>query len=374
MALEELTVGLVSDEVDLATARRSIESWLRDNAQLTGGPNAGGVAGAIDPDLGTVYVYPEITGYFLRWLAWLRVRGAESLPLARRAAACQRWLGSWAERTQVPPTRVYLLAETRDWRNSGIFFFDLAMVLRGLASATEVALIRVDERLVERLVALLSTLLARDGMFAACLSTSPQTPLPDRWSTPRGGFLAKAAAGILDAARVVPQITPALCRAAQGTLAESVLTAIEQPHAEAHPMFYAIEGALAPGAASVSAAKLSSLAQQIDRVLEAALPHGVPKESAAPGAPGRIDVAAQCVRATCLLRARDGRWSPDAHALTKMLHAVVCYTSPEGFLPIADHGGGPRNVWAAMFAEQALTLASLQPGDPLLMEAGRWIV
>ena len=187
----------------MRTVRQTIESWVLDNAQLPVGSNAGGVAGAIDANGDTIYVYPEIAGYFLQWLAWLRAQDAPAAGLVRRAVPCQRWLRSWIDRTGPPQTRLHLQFHAQDWRNSGLFFFDLAMVLRGLAAAVELDLLCADQRLIGGLVRHLSTLVADDGMFVACRATSPTAPLPARWSTRRGAFLAKAAAGIVSAAQVL---------------------------------------------------------------------------------------------------------------------------------------------------------------------------
>jgi hypothetical protein len=359
---------------NVATVRQSIASWLLHYAQLRSGANQGGVAGTIDADGSALYVYPEIAGYFLQWLAWLRTQGHGAARLTWRAAACQRWLATWIERTDPPQTRVHLRADVRDWRNSGTFFFDLAMVLRGLASTVEIELVCVDQHLVERLVEQLTALIAPDGMFLACAATSPGAPLPARWSTRRGGFLSKAAAGILSAARVLPQITPELRSAAQTTLAASISLALEQPHEEVHPRIYAIEGALAASAQGLAAPALPLLTQQIDEVLERALPDGLPCESLRLRVP-RVDAGAQCLRAAYLLRAQDYLCTPDIDAMRAMLLTVLHCTRPDGSLPFnVGDGCAIRCVWAAMFAEQALTLACLPPSESLLRDASRWIV
>ena len=56
--------------VDIAP--RVLASWLLNGGvQLTRGPHAGGVVGSVDADGRPAYVYPEITGYYMQWLAWL---------------------------------------------------------------------------------------------------------------------------------------------------------------------------------------------------------------------------------------------------------------------------------------------------------------
>jgi hypothetical protein len=359
---------------DILTVRGSIASWLLDHVQIQSGAHRGGVAGSVNADGGPIYVYPEIAGYFLQWLAWLRTQGEPASALATRAASCQDWLRAWIDGVDPPQTRLHIRAGEDDWRNGAIFFFDLAMVLRGLASAAELALLRVDERLAAALIGYLSTLISSDGMFVACRATSPQRALPARWSTRRGGFLAKAAAGILGAAEVLPQVPPDLRSVARRTLAESLRLAMQEPHANPHPLLYAIEGALAPAAQDLGACALPVLAKQIDEVLIESLPHGLPRESAT-AAVRRLDAGAQCLRAAYLLRARVPDWLPEPYAMHKTLLALLHGISDEGSLPFAcTRRDAPKSVWTAMFAEQALTLAALSPSDPFLREASRWIV
>ncbi|HKE40170.1 MAG TPA: hypothetical protein VKG21_10060 [Casimicrobiaceae bacterium] len=359
----------------LDTAQRKVEAWLLNRAQVRRGLNQGAVAGAIDHVAGAQYLYPEAAGYFLQWLAWLRVLRRPNRQLAERAADCQRWLSLWIEGAAPPQTRVYVRAHELDWRNSAVFFFDLSMVLRGLASAAEQELLDIDRRLVDALVEWLSKLAAREGDFLACLATSPQVDLPNRWSTRRGAFLAKAAAGVLSASRALPQVNAHLRDAAKKTLASSLLAATAQPHTEVHAQLYAIEGALAPAADDVAAPHLPKLAIQLDAMLAAAMPRGLPWESVDGHGVARVDAAAQCLRAAYLLHALDASWLPEADCLRRMLDALVGQISTEGAVPFAATGTAMAgSVWAAMFAEQALTLSRLRSGDAVLHDARRWIV
>ena len=139
-------------------AQRAIGGWLLGSVQLSVGPHAGGVAGAIDGNGRPLYVYPEITGYYLQWLSWRSLRQSPTPALAQRAVAAQRWLASWILGPEPLQTRAYLRAHGADWRNSALFCFDLAMVLRGVASAAAIGIIEPDPILIERLFAQLSTL------------------------------------------------------------------------------------------------------------------------------------------------------------------------------------------------------------------------
>ncbi len=223
----------------------AVGRWLLEGpAQLRDGAHAGAIAGTLHDGRAT-YVYPEIAGYYLQWLAW-RARTFGGTPaLATRAHRVQDWLGAWLAADATPRTRIYLDAATDDWRNGALFFFDVAMVARGLAAAAETGLLVPDATVVRGVDAALQRLIAADGLFAACIATAPEVTLPQRWSTRRGGFLAKAAAGVIVAGRDLPGIAPEVTAAAHATFAASLDWMREQPHREAHPLLYTFEGIMA---------------------------------------------------------------------------------------------------------------------------------
>ncbi|MEO7810981.1 MAG: hypothetical protein ABIR73_02945 [Usitatibacter sp.] len=361
---------------DAEAAERAIGNWLLDgNAQLRTGPHAGGVAGAIDADGRPLYLYPEITGYYLQWLAWRASRYGAAPAIVQRAAAAQRWLTAWIERTDPPETRVYPRVHEPDWRNSASFLFDLAMVLRGVASATAARLIEPDERLVAACVVQLSRLVMADGAFAPCIASSSRARLPDRWSTQRGGFLAKAAAGVLVAARVLPLLPATLKSAAEATLAASLCAAVDRPHQEVHPQLYAVEGALAMAMHPAVVPILPRLPAQIDALLREAGVDGCLRESRAVGGADRMDIVAQCLRAAHLLRVAVPCWSPDEPTLVRMQQTLVRNISADGAVAFsAATTGPPYSVWAAMFAEQALAIARCADADLLRQCAAEHLV
>lgn len=346
-------------------APKALAEWLLESgAQMKHGAQCGGVAGWIDPDGHADYVYPEITGYYLQWLAWTVAREGATVSLEHHAAMAQRWLAQWIRRTDPPATRVYLHGRGSDWRNEALFFFDLAMILRGVASAARAQLIDPDATLICDIDARLSCLIADDGMFKPCLADPASATLPDRWSTRRGGYLAKAAAGVLTASGNLAQVGEDVRSAAAATITASLDAAIGQPHVETHPALYAIEGALAHPDRRAVAPSLPALTNQVDMLLTHAAAHdgALPESHDAPGV-DRLDIVAQALRAAVLLRLRCVDWSPDPHALEKMRHRLVHYITPGGSLPFAPCAAPPQyNVWCAMFAEQALQLS--KPAAP----------
>jgi hypothetical protein len=344
----------------LDAAPRAIASWLLvSGVQSAVEPHRGGVVGWLDADGHAEYVYPEITGYYLQWLAWIATGDGVSTRLAHGAAMAQRWLAAWIERTDPPETRVYLHARRDEWRNNALFFFDLAMALRGVASASRARLINPNDALVRNVAAQLSRLVAGDGMFDSCRAIHAAATLPDRWSTRRGGYLTKAAAGVLTAGEVLPQVGAHLRKAAAKTMTASLDAAIGQPHDETHPSLYAIEGALGLSDRRAVKPLLPALTNQIDMLLtHAAAREGwLPESRDLPGVE-RLDVVAQTLRAAVLLRARCVDWSPDPQALEKMRHLLVRYITPAGSLPFAPRAATPQyNAWCAMFAQQALQVS-----------------
>src|SRR4030081_889615 len=149
-------------------SRDALTSWLLgDRGQVASGIHAGAAAGWVDCEGRASYVYPEITGYYLQWLAWHAACHGVNGEMRRRAAAAQRWLLSWAFGAETPETRIYLEPAGPDWRNAALFFFDLAMVLRGLASADRLGLIDTDPRLVARVSPLFCRLGAEGRKFGA---------------------------------------------------------------------------------------------------------------------------------------------------------------------------------------------------------------
>jgi hypothetical protein len=363
-----------------AASEHLIARWLLNGpAQLRDGPHAGAVAGLIDEAGRAVYAYPEIAGYFLQWLAWRSTRDGVAPGLADRAAAVQRWLAQWLTCGSRPATRLHFVDAGPDWRNDALFFFDLAMVLRGLGAAARCGLIAADPAVVRGVVDQLDRLIAEDGLFAACRPHEGAAPPPDRWSTRRGPFLAKAAAGVLRAADALPAVPGSIRDAAEGTFRACLTWAVDSPHDEVHPMLYTYEGVLSLPQHPRFAATLPLLAGQFDALLAAShellrVPETLASTARHVG-PERIDIAAQTLRVGHLLAAHRPTQPPDMLELARVRQLVTRHLLPDGAIPFdATRHPAQRNVWATMFADQALDFAStgggaraLAAGDPLLV-------
>jgi hypothetical protein len=354
-------------------SRAALTSWLLgDHAQVTSGTHAGAAAGWVDREGRASYVYPEITGYYLRWLAWHAACHGVNNETRRRAAAAQRWLLSWAFGAQTPATRIYLEPARQDWRNAALFFFDLAMVLRGLASAARLALIETDPRLVARVSELLWRLVADDGMFDACMATRIDAALPDRWSTRRGPFLSKAAGGVLIAAAQFSSLPEALAEAADATFVAALESMSTQSHSETHAFLYGIEGALSLPEHPATVAAMPLMVRQLRDLLERAAQLGHMPELLEGTGRVRLDIVAQAIRAAALLLPQSATELPPglpSEDVDQMAQALVHYTDQRLGIPFSPDAL-PRqyNVWTAMFAEQALFAAECCPGDARLAD------
>lgn len=342
------------------TAAR-LRRWLLDgHVQCAQGTHAGGIYGAFDTDGRARYVYPEITGYYLHWLADLAQAGVDDAAIRRNAAAAIDWSARVLAAGAVPATRAYVGdADTDDWRNRAVFFFDLAMLLRGVCAVREAGLVGVPTSLIARLVEELARFVD-DGAIRAALA-EPGTVLPPRWSTLGGPFEVKASSRVEIAARHValPAALAAACRGLTDTWRERIASV---PLAMLHPTLYFAEGMLV--AAPECREAIATLARRCLALADADgnLPEA--EDSPVP----RSDILAQTLRVLLLCGEDlddDGR---------RVSAALIARVDAAGRLPFRVDVAAPQpNVWCAMFAEQALRWqVRAQRGEPL--PAAEWLV
>ncbi len=342
------------------TAARLRHWLLAGDVQCAQGTQAGGIYGAFDADGKARYVYPEITGYYLHWLADVASDAdADLLRPAAQAAA------DWAERVladgAVPATRAYVGADDADdWRNRAVFFFDLAMLLRGLCAAHEAGLVALPRSAVERLIAELAAFVDADGRIRAARTDSGVT-LPPRWSTLGGPFEVKASSRVELAARhrPLPVALARACRAlAQSYRGDVATLALEM----LHPTLYFAEGMLV--AEPDCNAAVATLAQRCLALADAGgnLPEA--EDSPVP----RSDILAQTLRVLLLTGSAEGA-APERLAAT-----LASRVDAAGRLPFRLDVDAPQpNVWCAMFAEQALRWTA-RARRGLALPAAEWLV
>ncbi|MFD9793381.1 hypothetical protein ACFWXK_20810 [Streptomyces sp. NPDC059070] len=335
-----------------------LESWLLDRPQLRTGPHAGGVLGGTGDDTATAYAYPEITGYYLTWLAFLETTrdAPDTGAVEERRAAAVAWLAEQLAAPGGPRTRSFLGAgDGADWRNSALFSFDLGMVYRG-ACATGTGGGPADgtaaHRLRERTGAALDGLRDPDGAWAACVPLPGRAAPPARWSTVPGPHLLKVAGGVL--ALTPADEMPSVRSAARATLARHATGLAADLPAMSHPALYALEGLLQAEAGGhrehhgelVAAYRLLS-----DRAADGVLR----EEHGRPGSQVRTDVLAQLLRIGCVLAGRDELDAAGAEQLDAVAAALVEHIGEDGGLPFTRaESGSLHNTWCAMFAHQAL--------------------
>ncbi|WMX48354.1 hypothetical protein RGF97_31085 [Streptomyces roseicoloratus] len=327
-------------------------------------------------------------------MAWLASGGASSPAGAAEARAHGREALDWIDRTLsrrgIPPTRLYAAdgADHADWRNAGVFTFDLAMAARGAATFGRVtghdagpavgqdAGPAVDQdagpamgqdagpamgqdawrRPAARLCAAVdgitsgSTILRSHGTVA-------RAPLPGRWSTRPGPHHLKAAAALL---RMPDGVLGAdLAGVCRRTCAHWEAELRETwPCRELHPLLYGIEGLLlGTPPADDDAEALEVVERVYTRLMALQAADGTVAETTGGGIV-RSDVLAQTLRIGRVLRGRGHlpgeRWAGRLDGLTR---ALLGFVRPDGAVRFSHDRGQDRdvvNTWCAMFAHQAL--------------------
>ncbi|MBT2453659.1 hypothetical protein [Streptomyces sp. ISL-86] len=350
----------------MSTPAARLRAWLLDHPRITEGPHTGGVVGDTGND---AYVYPEIAGYYLTWLAFLATAESAAEPAIERADAARiadardaavRWLNGELRRPDGPRTRCHLTTtpETAaDWRNHARFTFDLGMVHRGAAAGTGPG----TAALLARTAELLDGMRDADGSWLGCRPHGSSAPLPERWSTAPGPHLLKVAGGVL--ALAAPDHTRTVLEAARETLARHAPELKAGLPTMSHPALYALEGLLQAEAAGYR--------EHHEELLHgyhllAAQPGGVPREYVArPDSRVRSDVVAQLLRVGCVLADRGELDETERAALDRLAALLADRVGPTGALPFED-GSAHGNTWCAMFAHQALVFhARLTEGRPI---------
>lgn len=319
--------------VDLQVA---IADWLiYSNARIRSGRHAGAIAGWLD-ECGTAqFAYPEITGYYLSWLAQVAACRPD-LDVRPAAIAAIAWLNKITCDDCLPATRYYP-DERNDWRNDAVFTFDLAMICSGLHAVRGLVPKEPRRTVLRRL---LRRVLGGEDALPAAIQWHRE--LPDRWSTRPGPFQLKTAAALLSI-----EEHPVLWKTLYRWLGR-VLDEIS-PN-ELHAAFYALEGLIqfgvsgAPGALQEATTCFETLFREIDDT--------------------RSDVVAQGLWLGCCLQSlgflQSPSWNDRLIELRSRLEAFILDSGNVSFL---SPGNKPihSNTWAAIFAWQALIMSDFIP-------------
>lgn len=316
-----------------------LDEWLAKPAVY----GDGAIAGSLDSCDRSLYTYPEIAGYYLSYLAYRLQSGDNLHGLADKAGqVVTRQKRLWSDRVP-PPTRHYsqYSSVNSDWRNEGLFIFDLAMLWRGVTDvAAQTNAVCWDGRELRDYI---------DTFFSdSCLAPvrwfkcRPETA-PDRWSTRPGPYQLKVLAALRRAAvHQQDHLILNKLNAALPVVIEAFNQARFGDH-NPHSVAYALEGSLLLGKDfgidfSLGKRWVSRLAQEFG----SGNPIGVEYR--------RSDAIAQLLRLSCCDPFFDLEVSRGLYEL------LVTAMRTDGSLdftlqPCIEN---TKNTWPVLFARQAL--------------------
>jgi hypothetical protein len=364
-ALGQRSAKIISQPTSTDEALRGLTAWLMSERVLQSQGGGAGVANWLWPDGLHDGLYPEISGYYLQFLALaasgstvggVSDAGAVAEPAARHAASrVIAWLDQ-AGPAGDPLTLYHRDMTQSDWRNKCLFAFDLGMIMRGFASVESrwpgIVPTAVNSRYAASIQSLVSHGHLRSHRLRAGASESE---IPVKWSTQVDVHHVKIAGAL----------------AGVGSRFEGVVAAIISEQAEAlkregtarmrelHPFLYLIEGWLMLWGQSGNRAFLDYAGIAFHILLRELDPERgtLPPIAGRHDLATRADVLAQALRAGVVLEQAawfDGpaarQWSMARHALHD---ALLSRVTPEGGIEF-DQVGRHRNVWASLFSWQAL--------------------
>jgi hypothetical protein len=312
----------------------SVSRWLTtSNIRIRNGPHKGAVAGWLNANGVPSFVYPEITGYYLSWLASLPNKSEEVRIATSEALA---WFTRIANSELPVLTRYYASPHEQDWRNGAVFTFDLAIAVRGISDSRSVT---SDDKVREPLQYFLQLL--TEGCFKAgarlpaCIN--PVGKLPSRWSTREGPYQLKSAAAVLFSVHGVPG---ELRDAAWNTYDRWQCVSLDVTSPEdLHPALYALEGLIEfgnhgiPEAIVLARSRLGDVVAKMERW---------PKEL-------RSDVVAQALRLCRLFESQH-------HHVAALSELLGEFVDDAGRVSFRRSGCEPVhwNAWSAMFTYASL--------------------
>lgn len=345
-----------------------INHWLLHAPIQTEVANqSGGVVGWLDRDFEAGFVYGEITGYYLSYLASIYGDKDINGNICRRIKAASLWVHNQLKEKHIPLTRCYFNQPASDWYNQVCFSFDLAMMLRGISQVrflkppvniSKIDLIEDSEKLTTKLLEfidseeLLSTILPAENGISG-------VKIPFKWSTTSGPFQAKTAAAILSSQSGVEAN---LKKAAKNIIDKYRFYYIDHPvNGDLHSLFYCLEGLLIVGNIMDTTSLWENTARIYTDVMayygsDGNFSFGISTEQVC----FRSDVIAQALRIGIILKEigllHQTHWKEKLDRLYRCLARYVGQDGGVRFVPDDGISQTHWNVWCAMFAFQACDL------------------
>ena len=227
-----------------------------------------------------------------------------------------------------------------DWRNDALFSFDLAMVLRGLASVKGMVDESVWTETQEAFQHHIGKFVSSDHQLIPCIRRK-ETSLPDCWSTRPGAFQLKTAGALLSLDHLLDE---ALREASFNTYTRWRNTFVRHAN-ELHSSLYAVEGLILLGFQGYEDA-WNAAADHYAKCLERLTCT-------------RSDVVAQALRAGCFLQGRGLLQRADCDRFLKEIaNILVGFIGKDGEVSFSTGDASSflhQNAWSAMFAYQAFT-------------------
>lgn len=322
----------------MTSVAASIANWLlTSNIVVRAGPHKGAVAGWLTERGDPSFAYPEITGYYLSWLASSPDVDGPCDILSALAAEGISWFTRIANGDLPLLTRYHESSQKADWRNQAVFTFDLSMAARGISDSRRLTTAEIGAEPLRWILRLLSGACTAGQALPVYVNAGGE--LPARWSTKPGPFQLKAAAALLFSVEKLPGCS--LRDAAWNTYDRwrSVWPEVNE-QADLHPALYALEGLLEFGhhgdteALELASRRLHDISKQL---------HRWPNEM-------RSDVIAQTLRLSYLLGSDESR----TLALRRHLEEFIDPAGRVSFRPIA-YRPLHWNAWSAMFTYDSLT-------------------
>jgi len=325
-----------------------LDSWLEREAVVArAGLQKGAVAGAVSADGKPLYWYSEIAGYYLSYLASRAANSLENQVCLKQLSVL---VASYQEKiwsTSVAPlTRAYTPSHTFDWRNQGLFLFDIAMLLRGLADTHELRGSNSWDG--HSVVAHLEHFFTdTHKLLPVHWHCSEPRDVPARWSTQSGPYQLKIVAALLIFARrfELTELEEKVLKA--GKLLSQEFNENNFAAHNAHSICYALEGALL--LKNELPLDLHIGKKWIENLAEAAFS----KSTNVQLETNRSDVAAQLLRLCCCEPYAN---LPLAEKLELLLKSGIDSDGGVTVQTISTAGNPHKNTWTTLFARQALDL------------------